>query len=103
MICGALERGMTLAVGTCHSRAGGVNVEPNESSTATSGQDAALCGHQTARQYSILPPFQSFFFESLVASFLPSKRQSIFSVVHRQFIEFSCEEYISDKKIKENF
>lgn len=60
MICGALERGMTPAVGTCHSRAGGVNVELNESSTATSGQDAALCGHQTARQYTILPPFQAF-------------------------------------------
>lgn len=60
MICGALERGMTLAVGTCHSRAGGVNVGLNESSTATSGQDAALYGHQTARQYTILPPFQSF-------------------------------------------
>lgn len=49
-----------LAVGTCHSRAGGVDEEFNESSTATSGQDAALCGHQTARQYTILPPFQSF-------------------------------------------
>lgn len=56
----ALENRMTLAVGTCHSRAGGVNVEFNESSTATSGQDVALCGHQTARQYTILPPFQSF-------------------------------------------
>lgn len=60
MIGGALERGMTRAVGTCHSRAGGVNVEFNESSTATSGQEAALCGHQTARQYTILPPFHSF-------------------------------------------
>lgn len=59
MIGGALERGMTRAVGTCHSRAGGVNVEFNESSTATSGQEAALCGHQTARQYTILPPFHS--------------------------------------------
>lgn len=60
MICVALENRMTLAVGTCHSRAGGVNVEFNESSTATSGQDVALCGHQTARQYTILPPFQAF-------------------------------------------
>lgn len=54
MMCGALEGGMTLAVETCHSRAVGVNMELNESSTATSGQDAALCGHQTASTNSIL-------------------------------------------------
>lgn len=58
MICWALER---LAAGTCHSRAVGVDDEFNESSTATSGQDAALCGHQTARQYSFQPPFQTVF------------------------------------------
>lgn len=39
----------------------GVDKEFNESSTATSGQDAALCGHQTARQYSFQPPFQTSF------------------------------------------
>lgn len=61
MICGALGSGMKQAVGTCHSRAGGVNVEFNESSTATSGQDAALCGYKAAKQYTILPPFHSLF------------------------------------------
>lgn len=88
MICGALERGMILAVGTCHSRAVGVNVELNESSTATSGQDEALCRHQTARQYTILPSFQSF---SLHLSwpnglFQSDKVGTAFCVVPKQFI-----------------
>lgn len=38
-----------------------MNVELNESFTATSRQDAALCGHQTSRQYTIQPPFRFFF------------------------------------------
>lgn len=59
---GSLDGRTSWGVGTHHSRVGGgVNVEFNESSTATSGQDTALCGHQTARQYAILPPFHSFF------------------------------------------
>lgn len=87
MICGALERGVTLAVGTCHSRAGGVNVELNESSTATSGQDAALCGHQTARQYTILPPFQSFSVPLLLPHGLfHSGEEALFCEVPVQFI-----------------
>lgn len=57
---GSLDGGTSRGVGTHHSRVGGgVNVEFNESSTATSGQATALCGHQTARQYAILPPFLS--------------------------------------------
>lgn len=71
---------MTLAAGTCHSRAGGVNVEANESSTATSGQDGAVCGHQTARQYTILPPFQPFFLHCSRprASFTPARDDILF-------------------------
>lgn len=58
---GSLDGGTSQGVGTHQSRAGGgVNVGFNESSTATSGQDTALCGHQAARQYAILPPFHSF-------------------------------------------
>lgn len=58
---GSLDGGTSRGVGTHHSRVGGgVNVGFNESSTATSGQDTALCGHQAARQYAILPPFLSF-------------------------------------------
>lgn len=56
---GPSDGGTSRAVEAHQSRVGGgVNVDVNESSTATSGQDAALWGHQTARQYAVLPPFR---------------------------------------------
>lgn len=86
MICGALERGMPLAAGPCHSRAGGVNVELNESSTATSGQEAALCGHQTDRQYNILPPFQAFSLR--LSRGLPSSILAVYQNVYMHIKNF---------------